>query len=513
MSSRLDVTGISSSVGSATTAALAAARCTQVRREQTDNSGSGTRSYGYDGRPRLNCTYDCPIGLLDRAPEREAGFTGHRVESALGLSYAKRRWLDSSTGTWLSRDDIGAASRLSAPNGLNAWGYAAGNPNRFTDSDGRWESSADVVSWRDEKGYLDDRVPESRLRANRVARGVGAVAAAGAAACGLQPELCVIGAGFSGWQQAAGMADDVAASRPVRDTDYVALYLGGATGAVAGPVLGRASPVIQGAVVGGTTGLALRESFDRASAGDRYSAAFGLVTAAAGPALFLGPMLPPGRPGSFMEFIGRTGSPAGLTPQGFDVEIPSASTPSPANSATEGILLFRVPTGRNPKLPISASNPDYGRINKKTGDRGGRRGGLLTREDIDAIRDLVLDANPGWEHVAGGTDRYTGAQVPERLVKGPKGAQGGAYADLVFRNPQTNATVSLNTVDIEASGWMTDREASNFTRLYALTNAPVIAVPKPPFPTGATQWRFSVAGDLAGSGFVIPEPINGTGRF
>lgn len=137
MSSSLDVPSVSSSVDSATTAPLAAARCTQVRRKPTDNSGSGTRAYGYDGRPRLSCTYDWRIGLLDRSPAKEAGFTGHRVESALGLSYAEQRWLDSSTGTWLSRDDIGAASYLQSPNELNPWLYAAGNPTRYTDPDGR----------------------------------------------------------------------------------------------------------------------------------------------------------------------------------------------------------------------------------------------------------------------------------------------------------------------------------------------------------------------------------------
>ncbi len=71
------------------------------------------------------------------AAAKEAGFTGHRLESALGLSYAEHRWLDSSTGAWLSRDDIGAASYLQSPNELNPWLYAAGNPTRYTDPDGR----------------------------------------------------------------------------------------------------------------------------------------------------------------------------------------------------------------------------------------------------------------------------------------------------------------------------------------------------------------------------------------
>ncbi|MDP1917773.1 MAG: DUF6531 domain-containing protein [Myxococcales bacterium] len=73
------------------------------------------------------------------------GFTGHRVEDALSLSYAKRRWLDSTTGTWLSRDDVGAASYLQSPNELNPWQYAAGNPTRYTDPSGRCAFGPDSV--------------------------------------------------------------------------------------------------------------------------------------------------------------------------------------------------------------------------------------------------------------------------------------------------------------------------------------------------------------------------------
>ncbi|MBL8918245.1 MAG: Ig-like domain-containing protein, partial [Myxococcaceae bacterium] len=66
-----------------------------------------------------------------------AGFTGHRAESALELIYAKQRWQDPRTGTWLSSDPVGAASYLQSPNELNAYGYAAANPTRFTDPSGR----------------------------------------------------------------------------------------------------------------------------------------------------------------------------------------------------------------------------------------------------------------------------------------------------------------------------------------------------------------------------------------
>ncbi|MER2565868.1 MAG: RHS repeat-associated core domain-containing protein, partial [Myxococcaceae bacterium] len=127
---------ISSTDDSGTTAPLATIPCTQARSQPTDNSGSELGAYQYDGRQRLNCTYDRSGGLLDRAPGK-AGFTGHRVESALELIYAEQRWQDPRTGTWLSRDDVGAASYLQSPNELNPWLYAAGNPIRYTDPDGR----------------------------------------------------------------------------------------------------------------------------------------------------------------------------------------------------------------------------------------------------------------------------------------------------------------------------------------------------------------------------------------
>ncbi|MEW5885008.1 MAG: hypothetical protein AB1725_12420, partial [Armatimonadota bacterium] len=49
-----------------------------------------------------------------------------------------QRWYDSTTGRFLSRDSVGAGSYLATPNGLGVWGYANGNPARFTDPDGRF---------------------------------------------------------------------------------------------------------------------------------------------------------------------------------------------------------------------------------------------------------------------------------------------------------------------------------------------------------------------------------------
>ncbi len=84
-----------------------------------------------------------------------AGFTGHRVEDALGLTYAQQRWLDTKTGTFLSRDPVGAGSYLMRPNDLYAFGYAAGNPTRFTDPDGRAPSAAEQCRALEQRGLAD----------------------------------------------------------------------------------------------------------------------------------------------------------------------------------------------------------------------------------------------------------------------------------------------------------------------------------------------------------------------
>ncbi len=84
-----------------------------------------------------------------------SGYTGHRVDEALELIFAGQRWLDPRTGTWLSRDPVGAASYLMRPNELYAFGYAAGNPTRYTDPDGRAPSSAEQCRALEQRGVAD----------------------------------------------------------------------------------------------------------------------------------------------------------------------------------------------------------------------------------------------------------------------------------------------------------------------------------------------------------------------
>ena len=53
--------------------------------------------------------------------------------------------------------------------------------------------------------------------------------------------------------------------------------------------------------------------------------------------------------------------------------------------------------------------------------KSGRRGNQTTGNQIDQVRDQFLNANQDYRHVAGGTDRVTGATVPEEYIPGPGG--------------------------------------------------------------------------------------------
>ncbi|RKH35800.1 RHS repeat-associated core domain-containing protein, partial [Corallococcus sicarius] len=76
-------------------------------------------------------------GTAPTSAQASLGYTGHAYDAESGLTYAQQRWLDTGTGRFLSEDPVGAGAYLGAPQGLNPWLYANGNPTRYTDPDGR----------------------------------------------------------------------------------------------------------------------------------------------------------------------------------------------------------------------------------------------------------------------------------------------------------------------------------------------------------------------------------------
>ena len=67
------------------------------------------------------------------------GYTGHVSDLATGLSYMQQRYMDPQLGVFLSVDPVTAYAN---PVGMfNRYRYASGNPYRYTDPDGRCDTS------------------------------------------------------------------------------------------------------------------------------------------------------------------------------------------------------------------------------------------------------------------------------------------------------------------------------------------------------------------------------------
>lgn len=108
---------------------------------------------------------------------------------------------------------------------------------------------------------------------------------------------------------------------------------------------------------------------------------------------------------------------------------------------------------------------------------GGRRGSAAVRNHLDDVRDELLDANPDWEHVAGGRVRGTGRKLEERAVVNQATGQ-RRFPDLTFRLPD-NSPFFVNTVDTYASGAATIREFEAAVDINRWGGGPVLMIPKP----------------------------------
>jgi large repetitive protein len=105
-------------------------------------------------------------GTAPASTQASLGYTGHAWDEEVGLSYAQQRWLDTATGRFLSEDPMGAVSYLQVPAGLQSWGYANGNPLRYTDPTGRMFSEGGV---REQLFYDANREIRARCAAGSVA--------------------------------------------------------------------------------------------------------------------------------------------------------------------------------------------------------------------------------------------------------------------------------------------------------------------------------------------------------
>lgn len=80
-----------------------------------------------------------PYGASIGSPVDGVGYTGHVMDIATGLTYMQQRYYDQLLGKFLSVDPVSAYQN---PVGMfNRYKYAANNPYRFIDPDGRCDTS------------------------------------------------------------------------------------------------------------------------------------------------------------------------------------------------------------------------------------------------------------------------------------------------------------------------------------------------------------------------------------
>jgi RHS repeat-associated protein len=78
-----------------------------------------------------------PFGETIEAPKDDVGYTGHKFDTDLGLSYMQARYFNPVTGRFLSNDPVSyiAANPVMS---FNRYMYVNNNPYKYTDPDGKF---------------------------------------------------------------------------------------------------------------------------------------------------------------------------------------------------------------------------------------------------------------------------------------------------------------------------------------------------------------------------------------
>jgi RHS repeat-associated protein len=81
-----------------------------------------------------------PFGESIEEPKDDVGFTGHKFDTDLGLSYMQARYYDPVIGRFYSNDPVDVMEHLigeAGVQGFNRYAYANNNPYKYTDPDGK----------------------------------------------------------------------------------------------------------------------------------------------------------------------------------------------------------------------------------------------------------------------------------------------------------------------------------------------------------------------------------------
>ena len=103
----------------------------------TDRLGSPVARTNSTGRVESRRHYQ-PFGDTYEAPSDDIGYTGHKYDNDLGLSYMQARYYDPVIGRFYSNDPVGTAEFIAEGNiqGFNRYSYVNNNPYKYVDPDG-----------------------------------------------------------------------------------------------------------------------------------------------------------------------------------------------------------------------------------------------------------------------------------------------------------------------------------------------------------------------------------------
>ncbi|AGH77355.1 RHS repeat-associated core domain-containing protein [Xanthomonas citri pv. citri] len=110
---------------------------TTVEYIHTDALGSPVAVTNASGQVVERTFYEPYGAQVDGTPDDGPGFTGHVEDAATGLIYMQQRYYDPAIPRFLSVDPMTVDTSSGA--NVNRYWYAANNPYRFTDPDGRCE--------------------------------------------------------------------------------------------------------------------------------------------------------------------------------------------------------------------------------------------------------------------------------------------------------------------------------------------------------------------------------------
>lgn len=118
---------------------LAACANAEVTFVHTDHLGSVVAESDASGAITKRFHYK-PFGDTVEAQQDDAGYTGHKHDVDLGLTYMQARYYDPVLGRFYGNDPVGAVEYLETSIGMygfNRYSYANNNSYRYIDPDGR----------------------------------------------------------------------------------------------------------------------------------------------------------------------------------------------------------------------------------------------------------------------------------------------------------------------------------------------------------------------------------------